>query len=212
MRQAINENRTVQLAMLGVLALLGGLFLMKSMGGGGDEAASTPPPSATGTTATGTTGTTGAPTATAPTATGTSTGAPAAATVTVAAPVPAEMVPGPGLPRDLLVSYGRGKAVVLLVVRGGGIDDRLVRRSVETLRSDPSLAVYVTKASEISRYAWLTQGANVTQLPALVVLSPRAVSGDTPTASVSYGFRGPPSVVQAVRDALYAGPAATYHP
>jgi hypothetical protein len=216
MRQAINENRYVQLALLGVLALVGGLFLMKSKGGG-EEATTTTPPATTGVaTTTGTDAaaagaTTGASLTTADTATTGTTGAPAA-TLPVAAPVPVEMVPGPGLPRDLLAAYGRGEAVVLLVVRGGGIDDRLVRRSVEKLRSDPTLAVYVTKAREIARYAWLTQGANVTHLPALVVLSPRAVSGDTPTATVSYGFRGPPSVVQAVRDALYAGPAATYHP
>jgi hypothetical protein len=199
MRKAINENRTVQLAFVAVLVLLGGLLLMKTMKKGGgppsDPVAGTPG-------ATATTGTTD------PTAV---TAAPAPA-LTTAAPVPASMVPGPGLPKDLLVSYGRGKTIVLLVVRAGGIDDRLLRGSLGKLRSEPGLDVYVAKAKDISRYAWLTQGVNVAQVPALVVLQPRELSGDTPTASVSYGFRGPGSVVQAVRDALYKGPAATYHP
>jgi len=218
MREAINENRTVQLALLGVLALLGGLVLLKMGGGGGDEGATPAAPSAsadatatpadTGTAATATTTTSTATSSTSATA---PTGG-AAATSPVTTPVPAEMVPGPGLPRGLLAAYGRGKAVVLLVVRTGGIDDRLVRSSVERLRSDSGLAVYVSKARDIARYSWLTQGADVTRVPALVVLSPRAVSGETPSASVSYGFRGPASVVQAVRDALYTGPAVSYHP
>jgi hypothetical protein len=40
----------------------------------------------------------------------------------------------------------------------------------------------------------------------LVVLQPRRLSeGGTPTASVSYGFRGLASVEQAVEDSLYKG-------
>jgi hypothetical protein len=37
------------------------------------------------------------------------------------------------------------------------------------------------------------------------VVRPRDLSGGVPQASVSYGFRGPDSVEQAVRDALYDG-------
>ena len=44
------------------------------------------------------------------------------------------------------------------------------------------------------------------RVPALIVLRPRHLTHGTPTASVSYGFRGPDSVDQAVSDALYKGP------
>ena len=71
----------------------------------------------------------------------------------------------------------------------------------------------VTKAKGIARYAWLTQGVDVTELPALVILLPRGLSHGVPTASVSYGFRDGRSVLQAAKDALYKGPNnLPYHP
>ncbi len=48
--------------------------------------------------------------------------------------------------------------------------------------------------------------------PALIVMCPRRLSGGTPQASVTYGFQSPQTVVQAVLDASYDGPTATYHP
>jgi hypothetical protein len=212
MRQAINENRTVQLAIVGVLALFGGLFLLKGMGGGGDSSAST------GTVAPTTAATdpaTGAPSTAAPAidpATGvavpTSTTAPATGTG-----VPANLIPGPGLPKRLLPAYKHGDAIVLLVRRAGGTDDAFVHASVDGLRALPNVKVYVTKAKGIARYAWLTQGVNVTDLPALVVLRPRKLTDGKATATVSYGFRDAPSVLQAVKDAVYRGPTdQPYHP
>lgn len=213
MRQAINENRTVQLALLGVLALLGGLFLLKGMGGGSEStAAGTATPVAPTTPGT-TTPTTAAPTdptaaAAIPTATGTAATAGAAA-----AGVPTNLIPGPGLPKGLLPAYHHGKAIVVLVRRAGGVDDALVHGSVDRLRSLPGVKVYATKAKQIARYAWLTQGVNVTDLPALVVLRPRKLSKGKATASVSYGFRDSASVLQAVKDELYRGPTdRPYHP
>jgi hypothetical protein len=205
MRKAINENRTVQLALLGVIALLGGLFLLKAKGGGGESSAATPaavtpaPPAApTGTATTATTALPVAGSAT-PTASG--------------AAVPANLIPGPGLPKGLLAAYHDGDAIVLLVRRAGGIDDAMVHDSVGSLRALPGVAVYVTKAKHIARYAWLTQGVNVTDLPALVVLRPRNLSKHAATASVSYGFRDSASVLQAVKDELYRGPTnRPYHP
>jgi hypothetical protein len=207
MRQAINENRSVQLALVGVLVLAAGLFfLMKGSGSGSSTstAATAPAPTATG--AVSTDPTSGTPvTDTSATSSGVS-GASAAA-------VPANLVPGPGLPKGLLPAYKRGDAIVLLVRRAGGIDDNLVHRSVALLRAEPGARVYVTKAKQIARYAWLTQGVDVTELPAIVVLRPDNLTHGTPTAAVSYGFRGPNSVVQAVRDQLYRGPTnRPYHP
>lgn len=207
MRDAINQNRTVQLVLLGVLALLGGFMLLKSKGGSESTAA---PPAATGTAATAP-APTDTSTATAPTGTASTTSVPTGSSAAVT--VPAELVPGPGLPPSLLSAYREGDAIVLLVRRAGGIDDALVHSSVELLRGLPGVAVYVTKARHIARYAWMTQGVNVSDLPALVVLRPRRLTKGTPTATVSYGFRDAASVVQAVDDALYRGPNnRPYHP
>jgi hypothetical protein len=206
MRSAINENRTVQLILLGVLALVGGFILLKTTKGSGSQ-------SSTVTASAGTTvPATGSAITPATGATGTSAATPAASGAS-AARVPANAVPGPGLPKGLLPAYRHGKAVALLVRRAGGIDDALVRDSVDLLHLDPRVKVYVTKAKQIARYSWLTQGVDVSELPALVVLRPRKLSHGTPTASVSYGFRGAASVVQAVKDALYRGPSdRPYHP
>ena len=213
MRKAINENRTVQLALVGVLALFGGLFLLKGMGGGDSSAATAP----VAPTDAGVAPATGAPSTTAP-ATDPATGAALPTSSTTAAPtsgtgVPANLVPGPGLPKGLVPAYKHGKAIVLLVRRAGGTDDAFVHSSVVLLHALPIAKVYVTKAKGIARYAWLTQGVNVTDLPALVVLRPRKLTGGKAVATVSYGFRDAPSVLQAVKDAVYRGPTdQPYHP
>ena len=203
MRSAINENRTVQIILLAVLALGGGLLLLKTTKGSGSQtsapAASTASTDAGGTTA-----------AVDPTAAGaTST----ASTPSSAPSVPAAQVPGGAAPKSLLRAYQHGNGVAVLVVRDGGIDDSLVRRSAAGMRSIPGLSVYVTRAKGISRYSWLTQGVDVTELPALVILQPRHVTHGAPKASVSYGFRDGASVLQAAKDALYGGPTnLPYHP
>jgi hypothetical protein len=200
MRQAINENRTVQLAMLGVLALLGGLLLLKTTKGSGSESSSAAPTAAS-------------PAATPATAAGAASTGTTDTSGASAAGVPASAVPGPGLPKGLLRAYRHGKAVALLVRRAGGIDDALVRNSLELLRLQPRVKIYVTKAEHIARYSWLTEGVDLSELPALVVLRPRRLSNGTPTASVSYGFQNAASVVQAVKDGLYQGPThRPYHP
>jgi hypothetical protein len=53
-----------------------------------------------------------------------------------------------------------------------------------------------------SRYARITQGVNVDRVPALIVLQPRKLTKGVPVATVSYWFRGPESVAQAIDDAL----------
>jgi hypothetical protein len=205
MRQAINENRTVQLVLLGVLALVGGFMLLKAKGGGEETAAPVAP--VTPPAATGAASIPATVPATAP-VTGAAAGAPAGGLQ-----VPVEMIPGPSLPQSLVSAYNGGDAIALLVRRAGGIDDALVHDSVEQLNAMSGVAVFVTKARQIARYAWLTQGVNVTDLPALVVLLPKKLSKGTPTATVSYGFRDSASVVQAVEDALYDGPKdRPYHP
>ena len=96
--------------------------------------------------------------------------------------------------------------MTLLIVRENGIDDQTVGGTVEALRSRADTAVFVTPAAGIAKYSRITQGVDVERTPALVVVRPRRLTeGPTPVATVSYGFRGPQSVDQAVDDALYAG-------
>jgi hypothetical protein len=203
MREALNNNPVVQLATIGVLILIAGFFFMtnmKSSSSSSDStatpAAATPAPSA------------GAAPGTAPSgaaASTPSTGVGAAPAVGGAAVSAEALIPGPGLPRPVVQAWKSGDAIVLLIVRGGGIDDRLVRGSVEQLSGDPGTAVFVARAKQVARYSRITQGVGVSRVPALVVVRPRKESGATPQGQVSYGFRNSQSVVQAVRDALYSG-------
>ena len=120
---------------------------------------------------------------------------------------------GPGLPAPVVKAYKDDKTVVLLVLRHRGIDDDQLRQNVERLRGKSDLALFVTNAGHIARYSRITQGVNVDRVPALIVLRPRHLTHGTPTATLSYGFRGPESVDQAIRDALYKGPSnLPYYP
>jgi hypothetical protein len=219
LRRALNDNPVAQIAVLGVLAVIVGFLLMTRMAhksGGTDSAAtpsatpaapapadtagaSTPPSPAVGTTPP-STGSAPAPT-TAPPA-----GAVAGARL-------GGFVAGPGLPAPVAKAYAADKAVVLFVFRHGGLDDSAVRSSVERLRGRSELGVFVTHAAHIARYARITEGVDVNRVPALIVVRPRHLTHGTPTASVSYGFRGPASVDQAIRNALYKGPSnLPYYP
>jgi hypothetical protein len=209
MRKALNENQTVQIAVVGVLILVAGLFFMMTKKKGGSEpAASTATPGATadasgtsaGSTAPVTVGGSPAPSSAAPAA-----GTSAVPSVTSGTVTPEALVPGPGLPKKVVEAWKGGDALVLLIVRGGGIDDRLVRGSVQSLSGDPGTSVFVARAKDVARYSRITQGVGVSQAPALVVVRPNDVSGSVPQAQVSYGYRNSQSVVQAVHDALYTG-------
>jgi hypothetical protein len=191
-RQAINNNPIAQVAVLGGLAVLVGLFFMMNMKGkGSSETASSAAPAPS----------TSAPPAPASGSTSSAT-APPPTTGTVS---PDALVPGRGLPKPVVTAWKRGNTVVLLVVRQGGIDDRLVRNSVRSLSSDGGVSVFVTRANHVARYSRITQGVGVSQAPALVVVRPKRVTGSVPEAQVDYGFRDAQGVVQAVHDAVYSG-------
>ena len=202
MRKALNDNPMVQIGVLGVLAVIVGFLILTRMhGSSSSPATSTTPTTAAPAGSTATAPTTGvaptAPSSTAPVA------PPAGPTATVPQ---GKLVAGPGLPKPVASAYADGKAVVLLVVRNKGIDDSAVRASVERLRGNHGLAVFVANAGQIARYSRIAEGVNVNRVPALIVVRPKSLTRGAPTASVSYGFRGPDAVVQAVRDALYKGP------
>jgi hypothetical protein len=202
MREKLNNNPMVQVAIVAVLLLGTGFFVMSSMGGGGgsEEAASE---SSTSEVA----GTTEEAAISVTTATE------EAATGAAAAPEPGALaaVVGPP-PRPVTAAFESGDIVVLLFVKDGGIDDRLVTRSVDRLKGLSHVATFIVPAHEIARYTTISQGVEVNRTPALVVVRPKHLTGDVPSASVQYGFQSPASVEQAVIDAGYKGPTVDYHP
>jgi hypothetical protein len=214
-RKSLNDNPTVQIAVLAVLAVGVAFLLMTRVMKSNDSGSTASDPAATTSSATAPTGgsvapstdgtastATTEPSSTAPVSPGSSTAGDAAA----ASSLPSKLVAGPGLPAPVADAYADGKAIVLFVFRNHGIDDAAVRASVEQLRGRSDLAVFVTHAGHIARYARITEGVDVNRVPALIVVRPHRLSRGAPTATVSYGFRGPDSVQQAVRDALYKGP------
>lgn len=205
MRQAINNNPMVQLAVIGVLILAAGVMLAPQLLGHKSSGSSNT--STTSATLTGPAGsvdltvksTPAAPSSSAP-AGSTAAAPPASQTVS-----PDALIPGRGLPRPVIDAWKRGDTVVLLLVRPAGIDDRLVRDSVQSLSGESGVAVFVARANRAARYSRITQGVGVSQVPALVIVRPKRVSGSVPEAQVAYGFRDSQGVVQAVHDAVYSG-------
>ena len=207
MRKAMNENPVVQVVLLGVLGIVVAfLFMTRVMSK--DEGATEPAASATDPAA-----------AVAPATSVTpSTSVPATPSVSTD-PVPVQpvadtgFVAGPGLPGGVVDAYETGDAVVLLVTKHKGIEDRKLRAEVGKLRSRGDATIFMTSARNVARYSRIAEGVDLQRVPALVVLKPKSVSsGPLPEASISYGFRGPESVAQALRDALYKGKQLPYHP
>ena len=210
MREAINNNPVVQIAVIGILVVIVGFFLMTNLKKGSTHPNPAASSSASATSAGATSSAVPGTTSPAP-ATGSTSALPAPSStgsVSVAggAVTPASLIPGAGLPAPVVEAWKHGDAIALLIVRGGGIDDRLVRGSVEGLRRASGVAVFVTRAKSVARYARITQGVGVDRVPALVIVRPRQESGSVPQAQVRYGFRDSATVVQAVHDAIYNGP------
>jgi hypothetical protein len=215
MREQLNSNPLLQLAVVGVLLVGVAIFVMSSGGGGEEEEPS---------------GATEATVSVAGTdATGTATGATPGEAVEGAVEAATEGVAGeslssalsavgqaataaPPLPRPVLDAWKANKTLVLLFVRDGGIDDRLVKTATGGLAGFRDTAVFVVPAAKISRYAAITEGVGVDRVPALVAVTPKHLKKTVPTASVSYGFQSSQSVAQAVIDAGYEGKTLDYHP
>lgn len=193
MREKLNENPLAQVAVIGVLIVLG-IVMLTSMGGGGESAPE---------------GEAEAPaTAEAALPEGEATATATAAVPTSATPPPATSPP----PKAVTAAYDAGETVVLLIVREGGIDDQMVKEDTSALSGVPDVALFVVPSQQIARYAAITEGAGVNRVPALVVVRPKALSKGSPTASVTYGYQDAEGVVQAVTDARYKGRTLSYHP
>jgi hypothetical protein len=197
MREKLNENPLMQAAVVGVLLIATGFFVLSSMGGGEEEAGA--PVEATPGLAIETPSTSVA-----------EGGVVGTASVPALPPDAAAAAPPP--PTAVLDAFDANQTVALLFVRNGGIDDRLVREGVERLRALPGVAPFIVPAGRIARYASIAQGVAVDRVPALVVLRPKRLADGIPAASVSYGFQSPQSIVQAVIDAGYKGRTLDYHP
>ncbi len=179
MRQALNSNPRVQLAVFGIGAVVLVLMLMSSLGGRGGSGASTTTPSTAAAT-TPTTATTATPDAAATTPATPAPAAPAVPAVppTQAAAPPADagassgLLPSAGLPKDVLVAYAKNEAIALLVIDPKSFPDKQVRKYTEALRGDKGTQVFIVKAKDIADYARITQGVAVDRTPALVVIRP----------------------------------------
>jgi hypothetical protein len=208
MREKLNENPRAQVALVGLLIVAVGFLLVTHMGGGGAESAAP---------TTGVTATVNGVAATGSTPGEAVEGAvenletSAGTATTPAAILPASMPVDP-LPHRISVAYKSGKTVVLLFVRDGGIDDRIVDHAAQALDSVSEVYLHVVPAHQVAQYAAITVGIGLSRVPALVVLRPKKVSKGRMEASVGYGYQTPKTVLQAVRDARYQGPESTYHP
>jgi hypothetical protein len=217
MREKLNNDPKFQVGAVIVLIVLAAFFFIAKPGSGGEEEAATTEATVAveGSEATGTA--VGATPGEAVEGAVEEAVAGAAAEATSAsASVPSTALPGtieaPPLPAPVRDAYKANETVVLLVVHDGGIDDEIVKTATEGLEGEPGVALFVVPAGQIYRYAAITLGTEVSRVPALVVMRPRKLSEGTPQASVAYGFQTPQDVRQAVRDAEYQGPVATYSP
>ncbi|HEU4392346.1 MAG TPA: hypothetical protein VFR04_01785 [Solirubrobacterales bacterium] len=203
MREQINNNPLAQIGIIGVLLVAVGIFAMSSMGGGGEEEAA----STTTTSSATITGPEGSATITA-----TVTPEGEAAAPATAPPPGALAAVAPPPPAAVSAAFNANQTVVLLFVRNGGIDDRLVVSAVQQLEAMADVTTFVVPVDQIARYAAISQGVDVDRVPALVVLRPKRLDRGIPSASVLYGFQSTESIVQAVIDAGYKGRTLDYHP
>lgn len=217
MRKALNNNPLVQIGLLAVLGLLVAVVFMSNMGGG--SAAVEEDPAAAEAVA--------AAEATEASAAGAApaAAAPAAAVPAAAAPPPVAAPAGggsfeasKGLPSEVVNAHESGDVVVLLVLKNKGIEDKDLAADVRRLESRGDVTVFTTRSKKIGKYSRIAQGVSLDRVPAMIVLHPlkgklkKGEAAPMPAATVSYGYRGPESVKQAVEDALYRGATRTYAP
>lgn len=194
MREHLNNNPLVQMGVIAVLLVGAAIFLLTSMGGGGEEEGE----SGASSIATTAPGEGAAP-------------SPGEAPVPEAAAALPTLATQP-LPQPVMDAWNANQTVVLLIVHDGGIDDDRVKLASTSLGGMPGVTTFTVPASQIARYASITQGVGVDRVPALVVLRPKKLDQAAPTASVSYGFQDGDNIEQAVIDAGYKGPTLEYHP
>lgn len=207
MRDKLNESKAAQIGLVAVLVVIVAvLFLGKSGGGGGGGGAEAEPEPALE-------------------AGGGEALAVSASSSTGMGELPTSVPSAAAPPHAFRLAYDAGGPVALLVVHNGGIDDAYTKLALKETARVANIAagrgpaavapieVIVVPAKQISRYASVTVGLNVNQLPALIMMRPKALSNGTPQASVLYGYQSPESIIVGLLDASYNGPEnRTYHP
>ena len=210
MRKALNENPVVQAALIGVLAIVGGLMLLMRMGGSDEPAAEAPVAAAPATDSAAAAPAAGAP-ATDPTAAAPATGTRGARRRGRRPALPERFKAGPGLPADVVDAYDAGDAVVVLVVndardrRPAAEDDacrlcsraRARRSSSSTSATSPTTRGSPRASTSTGPRRWSS-------------LRPKALTdGPMPSAVVSYGFRGAAQRRAGARGRAVQGPRRT---
>jgi hypothetical protein len=186
-RDKLNESKAAQIGLVAVLALVVAVLVLGKSGGSSS----------------------GAETEVAVEASET----PAVASQTGMGELPASVPASKPLPPRFTAAYDAGETVALLVVHDGGIDDAYTEVALKEVARVEHAAVIVVPAKQISRYASVTVGLDINQVPALVVMRPKPLSHGVPQATVSYGYQTPESIFVALRDASYVGPEQqAYHP
>jgi hypothetical protein len=142
MREKLNENPVVQIALIGALVLIGGLLFLTSMGGGSESSSAAAEP------------------------TSVEAAEPVSATSGMAAPT------GHAIPRDIQDAHKSGDTVALLIYRRGGIDDKAVHEASSVLSAMPDVAFFAAPTTKVARYSAITGPLGVSHAPALVVIPP----------------------------------------
>lgn len=207
MREKLNENPIAQVALIGILAVVGVVMFIGQSGGAEEEE------SAGATEATVAVAGTGE----SATATGASPGEAVESAVSsleagAATGSTPTTVPTPSPPKRFVAAYESGKTVALLIVHPGSIDSAFSARSSLLVAPYRDVMLFIVRAKEIARYSAITVGLEVNRVPALIVMKPKRLSHGTPQATVDYGLQTPQSVVQAILDANYHGRELAYHP
>jgi hypothetical protein len=78
---------------------------------------------------------------------------------------------GPGIPLRVKQALDAHKVVVVLFWNRRGVDDRSVKRSLDSLPHRKAVAVFSDNVRHLSRYTRITAAANVTTTPSLVVVN-----------------------------------------
>jgi hypothetical protein len=190
MREKLNESKGAQIGLVVILAAVAAYMLLGSKGGGESTATEAP------------TETTALTSEAVPVAVSGGMGE-------LPSSLPALKPP----PKAFRAAYKKGGPVVLLVVHNGGIDDRYTKEALKIVGELEQVQAFVVPAKHIAKYASVTVGLSINQLPALIVMRSRKLSKGSPQASVLYGYQTPESIYLEIKGAAYKGPEkSTYHP
>jgi len=206
-REKLNESQAAQVALVAILVVAAIVVFLKSSGGGEEEEAA-PEAGPTVATVNGSTATGATPGEAVENAVA---GLESGAATSSATGLPSS-VPAPPPPHEFTSAYDSNQTVVLLVVNNDGIDDERTAQAADAIEGMPEATLIRVPLKQLPRYASVTVGLDVNRVPALIVMRPQKLSHGVPQATVDYGFQTTETVVQAVRDASYKGPEATYHP